>query len=155
MPFCLPDHDVMIMLGLAVAKQRIENARQYHIDTRKQYSSNSIRKLYVYTETDSAEEKMYERWEEHIQFGAQLRKNLKQHIKNYTRRHGQDSTDCSFFTHMSCSTYAMNRPSKGKFIPKRVIGMRKCYEKTTQQTEVMWITPDKGFEWDRGYWGWM
>ena len=47
MPFYLPDHDVMRMLGEEVAKQRIENTRQFHIDTRKQYSGNSIKKLWV------------------------------------------------------------------------------------------------------------
>tara|TARA_R110001599_G_scaffold346276_1_gene571375 strand:+ start:376 stop:879 length:504 start_codon:yes stop_codon:yes gene_type:complete len=145
-------HDVADIIKYHTKIGEEIDTRQFHIDRRKQYSSNSIRKLLVDTDDNSVEEKMYERWVEHIQFGAQLRKNLKEHIKIYNRR--TDPT-CSFFTHMSRSTYATVRPSKGKFIPKRVEGMRKCYEETTQQTEIFWITPDKGFEWEQGYWGWI
>ena len=61
MPFSLPDHDVMRMLGEAVAKQRIENTRQFHIDRRKQYSGYSIQKLWMMND-DELEEDKYERW---------------------------------------------------------------------------------------------
>jgi len=64
MPFYLPDHDVMRMLGEEVAKQRIENTRQFHIDRRKQYSGNSIQKLWmsVDDELEPELEVKYERW---------------------------------------------------------------------------------------------
>ena len=62
MPFSLPDHDVMIMLGKAVAKQRIENTRQFHIETRKQYSQRSMMKLMVSTDVPELEAKYEKYW---------------------------------------------------------------------------------------------
>ena len=84
MPFSLPDHDVMIMLGKAVAKQRIENTRQFHIETRKQYSQRSMMKLMVSTDVPELEAKYEKYWGDCIYRGdcvKQIKSMIRDRVK--------------------------------------------------------------------------